>query len=265
MLRSPVAINVERKSAPATGITQAVYAVRKELKTALLLELLRRGSIKSALVFTRTKHRANRLAEFLERHGVACDRIHGNRSQNQRTDALEGFRNGRFQVMVATDIAARGIDVEALSHVVNFDVPSMPDSYIHRVGRTARASATGDAFTFVSQEEEVDLRAIERALATRLPRLTLEGFDYTAKTAEKFEVPLAERLAAMRSQRGAERDAARQKAARRTSGSSTGSAGAPPRTKTPPSPAKPKSTGSGFGRRTGAATKPGAGKTRRGR
>lgn len=187
MLNRPVSVNVDRTPAPAVGITHAVYPTRGDLKSALLLELLSRGSIKTALVFTRTKHRANRLAKFLQNSGVACERIHGNRSQNQRTEALAGFKSGRYQVLVATDIASRGIDVEALSHVVNFDVPNMPDSYIHRVGRTARAELTGDAFTFVSADEEPDLRAIEKALGRRLPRLRLDGFDYDAKPAGKFD------------------------------------------------------------------------------
>src|SRR5205814_2328648 len=127
-----------------------------------------RNDVPQALVFTRTKHRANRLAQFLERHSMPCDRIHGNRSQAQRTRALDSFKAGQFRVLVATDIAARGIDVEALSHVVNFDVPKVPDDYIHRVGRTARAEMTGDAFTFVAPEEEGDLRAIERAIGKPL-------------------------------------------------------------------------------------------------
>ena len=119
--------------------------------------------MKSALVFTRTKHRANRLADWLERQGVRAARIHGNRSQSQRTLALEGFKAGRYDVLVATDIAARGIDVVALGHVVNFDVPAASEDYIHRVGRTGRAELTGEAFTFVAPEDEQDLRAIERA------------------------------------------------------------------------------------------------------
>ena len=154
MLDNPVALNIERKAAPASGVTQTVYPVPHELKSHLLLALLREGGAKSILAFTRTKHRANRLADFLERNGVPCARIHGNRSQMQRTDALAGFKKGRFRVLVATDIAARGIDVEELGLVVNFDVPHLPDDYIHRVGRTARMEATGDAFTFVSPEEE---------------------------------------------------------------------------------------------------------------
>src|SRR5216117_2975740 len=164
MLHRPVTINVSRPAAPAVGITQAVYPVPQELKSALLAALLERGDMKEALVFTRTKHRANRLHLFLVKRGFKAERIHGNRSQPQRTEALAGFKSGKYQVLVATDIAARGIDVTALGHVVNFDVPAVPDDYIHRVGRTARAEATGAAFTFVSPEEEGDLRAIERAI-----------------------------------------------------------------------------------------------------
>ncbi len=198
MLHQPVTINLERKSQPAVGITQAVYPVARELKSALLVELLKRGIVAEAIVFTRTKHRANRLGDFLERHGIQNARIHGNRSQNQRTQALEGFKSGRYRVLVATDIVARGIDVEDLSHVINFDVPADPDSYIHRVGRTARAEATGDAFTFVSPDESGDLAGIERAIGKPLPRVTLPGFDYTRRVEEKLEIPIHERLASKR-------------------------------------------------------------------
>jgi ATP-dependent RNA helicase RhlE len=145
---------------------------------ALLVELLRRGHIDDALVFTRTKHRADRLARLLNRNGIFAERIHGNRSQPQRTKALAGFKSGKFRVLVATDIAARGIDVEALGHVVNFDVPAAPDDYIHRVGRTARAEATGEALTLVMPESEADLAGIERALGLTIPRIRLEDFAY---------------------------------------------------------------------------------------
>jgi ATP-dependent RNA helicase RhlE len=205
MLRNPAALDVERPSAPATGVEQAVYPVQQEAKSALLLELLRGDAIENAIVFTRTKHRANRLAQYLDRHGVSCERVHGNRSQAQRTQALAGFKSGRFRVLVATDVAARGIDVEGLSHVVNFDVPNVPDDYIHRVGRTARAGATGQALTFVSPEEQGELRAIERAVAKILPRRTLAGFNYQKKPAERLEIPLAERIAAIRSRKADER------------------------------------------------------------
>jgi ATP-dependent RNA helicase RhlE len=215
MLKQPVTVNLERKAAPAVGITQAVYPVPQDLKTALLHELLQRGDLKSVLVFTRTKHRANRLAEHLEKHRVPSARIHGNRSQAQRTQALDGFKSGRYRVLVATDVAARGIDVEALSHVVNFDVPAVADDYIHRVGRTGRAEATGDAFTFVAPDEEGDLRNIERALGKRLPRVTVPGFDYAKRPAERFEIPVQERIAAIRARKADERARARAKAERR--------------------------------------------------
>ena len=216
MLREPVALNVERKAAPATGVAQVVFPVREDLKPWLMLDLLRReGEIRNVLVFTRTKHRANRLAEFLSRHGVSCDRIHGNRSQVQRTDALARFKDGRIQVLVATDIAARGIDIEALSHVVNFDVPNVPEDYIHRVGRTARAGLTGDAFTLAGPQEQADLAAIERAVGHKLPRRTLEGFDYEHKPADRFEVPIAERIAEIRARKAQERARAKEKAARK--------------------------------------------------
>jgi ATP-dependent RNA helicase RhlE len=215
MLHNPAAINLERKAAPATGITQAVYPVPQELKTPLLIKLLETSQMKEALVFTRTKHRANRLWEFLDKRGIPAARIHGNRSQAQRTDALDGFKTGRYRVLVATDIAARGIDVEALGHVVNFDVPVAPEDYIHRVGRTARAEMTGEAFTFVSPDEEGDLRAIERAVGKALPRVTLPDFDYRARPAGRFEVPQAERIAAIRAQRQKERARAKEKAERR--------------------------------------------------
>jgi ATP-dependent RNA helicase RhlE len=219
MLQHPVSINLERKAGPAKGITQAVYPVPQDLKTHLLFALLQKGAMKEALVFTRTKHRANRLWEFLDKRGIPAARIHGNRSQAQRTDALAGFKDGSYRVLVATDIAARGIDVEALGHVVNFDVPVAPEDYIHRVGRTARAEMTGEAFTFVSRDEEDELRAIERAIGKALPRVTLPDFDYTKKPEGKFEVPQGERIAAIRAQRQLERQRAREKAERRASGS----------------------------------------------
>ena len=215
MLRDPVAINVERPSAPATGITQTAYPVPQELKSALLLALLKRPDVRSVLAFTRTKHRANRLADFLARHGVASDRIHGNRSQAQRTQALSRFKDGEVSVLVATDIAARGIDITGLSHVVNFDVPGVPDDYIHRVGRTARMEALGDALSLVSPGEEADFRTIERSLGTRIERVAVPGFDYRQKAAERFEVPLADRIASIRARKADDRARARANAQRR--------------------------------------------------
>jgi ATP-dependent RNA helicase RhlE len=202
ILRNPVSIEVGRAAtAAAVGVSHAAYPVRAELKSALLAELVKRGEMRSVIAFTRTKHRANRLADYLLRNGVAAGRIHGNRSQAQREQALAGLKEGRFPVLVATDIAARGIDVEALSHVVNFDVPNTPEDYVHRVGRTARAELKGDAFLFVSPEEEAQVTRIERAIGKRIPRVTVPGFDYQKKPAEKLEIPRGQRLAVMRSQR----------------------------------------------------------------
>ena len=215
MLHNPVFLNIERKSAPPAGITHVAYPVPHELKSTLFLELLRSSAFKNVLAFTRTKHRANRLADFLERHGVSCERIHGNRSQAQRTEALASFKKGRCRVLVATDIAARGIDVEALGLVVNFDVPHLPEDYIHRVGRTGRMEATGDAYTLVSPNEEVNLRAIESDIGNRLPRQKIPGFNYAKNPSERFEVPIAERLAVIRARKSAERVRAKANAARR--------------------------------------------------
>jgi len=210
LLKSPATIQLERKQAPPVGITQAVYPVAQHLKSALLVALLKRGDIQDALVFTRTKHRTNRLQAYLVRMGIDAERIHGNRSQGQRNAALAGFKSGKHRVLVATDIASRGIDVEELGHVVNFDVPKVPEDYIHRVGRTGRAEAVGDAFTFVSKEEESDLQRIERVVGKRLPRITVPDFDYNAAPTERLEIPIAERLATMRAARraGQERRAA---------------------------------------------------------
>ena len=216
MLKNAAMISVERKAAPAIGITQSVFPVPQELKTPLLLALIARGEITNAIVFTRTKHRANRLYEQLERRKVRVARIHGNRSQSQRTEALAGFKSGKYRILVATDIAARGIDVEALSHVVNFDVPNVPDDYIHRVGRTARAELTGDAITFVAPDEEADLRSIERAISKRLPRVMLPDFDYSHRPIEKLEIPIHDRIAAIRARKAQDRARGEANAKRRS-------------------------------------------------
>jgi ATP-dependent RNA helicase RhlE len=200
LLRDPVTINLHRNARPAAGITHSAYPVEQTLKSALLLALLRAGGMSQALVFTRTKHRANRLAKYLVGHGIQAERIHGNRSQAQRTAALAGFRSGRHRVLVATDVAARGIDIDALGHVINFDVPGMAEDYIHRVGRTARAEATGDALTFVSPAEESTFRTIERAVGSRIDRVQLAGFDYS-KAAPALEIPITQRFARPRHDR----------------------------------------------------------------
>ena len=239
MLKQPALINQERKAAPAVGITQAIYPVAESLKAELFLELLKRDEIGNVIVFTRTKHRANRLADFLEKNRIPNAKIHGNRSQPQRTEALAGFKSGRFRVLVATDIVARGIDVEALEHVVNFDVPHVPEDYIHRVGRTARAEATGDAYTFVSPEEEADLRAIERAVGKKLPRVTVADFDYSRKPTERFEVPLAERIAEIRARKAEERARAKAKAERKAQNEVAGGASRGPRRPSEPQRDRP--------------------------
>ena len=193
ILRDPVRVSVERKSAPAKGVVQALYPVGPQLKVELLARLLEKGEIGNAIVFCRTKHRADRVAKKLAARGITAGRIHGNRSQGQRTAALAAFKNGHTRVLVATDIVARGIDVEALDHVVNFDVPHTPDDYIHRVGRTARAEMTGDAYTLVSPDEEDTIRAIERALGRTIERRKVEGFDYQAPAESRLEAPGRER------------------------------------------------------------------------
>jgi ATP-dependent RNA helicase RhlE len=201
MLKGPVTLQIDRQTTPAVGITQAIYPVPQHLKTALLKKLLESQKLESVICFTRTKHRANRLAASLSGQGISCVPIHGNRSQGQRTTALAGFKAGRYRVLVATDIAARGIDIADVTHVINFDCPHVAEDYIHRVGRTGRASAVGDAFTFVADDEQPNLRTIERAINKRLPRVTLPDFDYTQKSVERLEVPIADRIAAIRQQK----------------------------------------------------------------
>ena len=247
MLKNPATINIERRSAPATGITQAVYPVSQPLKAPLLVALLKKSEMNDALVFTRTKHRANRLAQHLVTAGIRAERIHGNRSQAQRTEALAGFKSGKYQVLVATDIAARGIDVTALGHVVNFDVPAVPEDYIHRVGRTARAELTGSAFTFVSPEEESDLRAIEKAINARLPRVTVPDFDYHARPDTRLEIPLAQRIAEIRARKAEERARAKAKLERRATGGGA------------PRPGGSTPSGPSHGRPGGGPRRPGSG------
>jgi ATP-dependent RNA helicase RhlE len=179
ILHQPQTIQVGRRSAPAVGITQAAYPVAEHLKTSLLRHLLRNTDMPSVLVFTRTKRSAHRLARTIAADGFAVTELHSDRSQPQRNRAMEGFRRGEFQVLVATNIAARGLDVEHITHVISFDVPDVPDDYVHRIGRTARAEAEGDAFVLVSPAEEKSLASIERHIGQRLPRVTLPDFDYT--------------------------------------------------------------------------------------
>jgi ATP-dependent RNA helicase RhlE len=170
LLSDPVRINLAPTAVPVESVTQTVYAVDQQKKTDLLVDLLSNNAIYSALVFTRTKHRAERLAGALSRHNVVAERIHGDRSQAQRKRALEAFKNGRSRVLVATDVAARGIDIADLGHVINYDVPSEAADYIHRIGRTGRAQKLGDAITFVSHDEAALFAQIERSIGKRLDR-----------------------------------------------------------------------------------------------
>jgi len=177
ILRAPVTVQVNY-AAPISTVAHALYPVDQHLKTALLLELLRHTDTESVLIFTRTKHRAKRLGQQLEKSGYRAASLQGNLSQNRRQSALDGFRAGSHQILVATDIAARGIDVSSISHVINYDMPDTVDAYTHRIGRTGRAAKTGDAFTFMTREDGEMVRNIERVLGNRVERRTLDGFDY---------------------------------------------------------------------------------------
>ncbi len=185
LLKTPATVQIGRRSATAVGITQAAYPVPTHLKTALLRHLLGETEMPSVLVFTRTKHNAKKLARVLAGDGFSVAELHSNRTPAQRTRAMDGFRRGEFQVMVATNIAARGLDVDHITHVISTDVPDVPEDYVHRIGRTGRAGATGDAFILVAREEEEALSRIERQVGQRLPRVTLPEFDYTAPAPPK--------------------------------------------------------------------------------
>ena len=184
ILTKPVTIQVGN-SAPPVTVSHAVYPVAQHLKTPLLLELLQHTDTESVLVFTRTKHRAKRLGEQLEKAGYKAASLQGNLSQNRRQAALDGFRDGSYQILVATDIAARGIDVSQVSHVINYDIPDTPEAYIHRIGRTGRAARSGDAFTLVTTEDTSMVRIIEKKLNAQIERRTVAGFDYTIPAPHK--------------------------------------------------------------------------------
>ncbi len=179
ILRDPENVDIGNK-APVSTIEHAVYPVPQTLKSDLLLTLFKQIEIVSAIVFTRTKHGAKRLAERLVRSGYETTSLQGNLSQNRRMEAMEGFRKGKYKIMVATDIAARGIDISSVSHVINFDMPSTAEAYTHRIGRTGRASRSGEAFTFVTSEDAQMLRSIERILGGAIERRKLENFKYDA-------------------------------------------------------------------------------------
>lgn len=190
ILRNPVTVQIAH-SKPAETVDHALYPVEQGQKTALLVELLKTLGDGSVLVFTRTKHRAKRLAAQLTAAGRRAASLQGNLSQRQRQAALDGFKSGRHQILVATDLAARGIDVADITHVINLDMPVTVDDYTHRIGRTGRAAKTGDAFTFTTREDEGTVRAIERLLGFKIERRRLDGFDYAAPSAPMKAAPHA--------------------------------------------------------------------------
>jgi len=173
--QDPVRVEIGRVAMPVETVRQGVYTVEPSGKTGLLSRILSDPQVGPALVFLRTKHRTDRIAKALHKQGFKAKAIHGGRTQNQRRQAIDGFRNGKYKVLVATDVAARGLDIEGITHVVNYDIPNSCDDYIHRIGRTARANADGDAITFVSPDDSQALSRIERALGKRLPREDWEG------------------------------------------------------------------------------------------
>ncbi len=177
-LRHPEQIEIGERRSPAETVTHAFYPVSSNQKFQLLLALLKRTDYQSVLIFCRTKNGADKIAHRLkaENHAVAV--LHSNRTQRERIEALEGFKSGKYEVMVATDIAARGLDVEGVTHVINYDVPQHPEDYVHRIGRTGRAQKVGDAFTLITTEEYEHVQAIERFIGQSVPRLKLEDFDY---------------------------------------------------------------------------------------
>ena len=165
-------------------VSHAVYPVPRERKIALLVELLKRDDMDSVLIFTRTKFGADKVVRGLQREGVAATAMHADKSQAQRTEALEQFRSGEIRVLVATDIAQRGLDIAGISHVINYDVPAQPEDYVHRIGRTGRAASTGDAFTFMASDEISMVRLIERVLGQPIPRISVPGYDFGTVAAD---------------------------------------------------------------------------------
>ena len=192
-LRAPKIVQIGRRANPAETVTQLVYEVPKHLKPALLVHLLRDSQLDTVLVFSRTKHGADRIARKLEGCGIKTATLHSNRSQNQRLRALKDFKSGAARVLVATDIAARGIDVDGISHVVNYDFPMHSEDYVHRIGRTGRAQAVGDAISFVTPEDHGPLRTLERFIGRGIVRKRAEGFDYMASGPAHTETDRGER------------------------------------------------------------------------
>jgi ATP-dependent RNA helicase RhlE len=183
-LRKPLVVQVGRRSAAASTVKHFVYPVPRDRKSALLVDLLRREDMDSVLVFTRTKHGADRVVRHLEREGIQAAAMHADKTQPQRTRALEDFKSGRVRVLVATDIAQRGLDITGITHVINYDVPQQAEDYVHRIGRTGRAANDGDAFTFMSPDEIAMVRTIERVIGQEIPRISVPGFDFGTVAAD---------------------------------------------------------------------------------
>ena len=186
-LRKPVVVQVGRRSEAASTVTHAVYPVPRDRKSTLLAALLKGTDMDSVLIFTRTKHGADRVVRHLEDEGIAATAMHADKSQGERTRALEDFKSGKVRVLVATDIAQRGLDVSGITHVINYDVPQQPEDYVHRIGRTGRAAATGDAYTFMAPDEIAMVRTIERTIGQQIPRISVLGYDFGTAS----EMPVA--------------------------------------------------------------------------
>ncbi len=177
-LRKPIVVQVGRRSEAVSTVTHAVYPVPRDRKTTLLVELLKQADMDSVLIFTRTKHGADKIVRHLEDADIAATAMHADKSQGERTRALEDFKSGKIRVLVATDIAQRGLDVFGITHVINYDVPQQPEDYVHRIGRTGRAAATGDAYTFMAPDEIAMVRTIERTIGQQIPRISVPGYDF---------------------------------------------------------------------------------------
>jgi ATP-dependent RNA helicase RhlE len=183
-LRKPTVVQVGRRSAAAATVAHAVYPVPRERKSSLLAELLRAEKLDSVLVFTRTKHGADRVVRHLQREGIDATAMHADKTQPQRTKALHDFKTGKVRVLVATDIAQRGLDITGITHVINYDVPQQAEDYVHRIGRTGRAAREGDAFTFMAPDEIAMVRAIERIVGQQIPRISVPGYDFGTVAAD---------------------------------------------------------------------------------
>ena len=248
VLRDPETIRIGG-NAPVSTVSHALYPVAPHLKTALLLRLLEKLQSDSVIVFTRTKFRAKRLSEQLQKHGFLSTPLQGNMSQARRQDSLDGFRNGSFHILVATDIAARGIDVSGVSHVINFDMPDTVEAYTHRIGRTGRALQTGQAFTFCTDEDKAEIAAVERRLGCPVERKTLDDFDYQARENQQQRAEF---------QRGPRPPSGRASVSRRSS-SGAGGAAASSRSRG----ARPSSQGGGARPAEAASSRPGMAARRR--